>query len=377
MGRRSASFSTNGKIGTLYPLTPALVSVPTAQPWGLCLSPYALDSGKNLYVGCGTGNAVHVYTRDINNGKIVLLESKTTGSGRANRKVKIPDDGKHVYSPQFSNLDIAIWSRNLSTGALTATTARTCSATPFDICFSSDGAFAYSSHFTDLVSQWTRDTSSGLLSAHSAGATVAMSTATDPQGIVITPDQKNVYCACNSGHIAHYTRDTGTGALTFSELKNANNGVASGWPAELVVSSDSAFLYVALDTSALLAQFSISPTDGTLTALSTPVVGSSQGSVTNGPWGLDLSPDGTNLFMTSSDGNFINMFRRNTSTGLCTANTATPAYAKSYQCPGTNLANGISSSVAGPYNIVVSGNGLHAYCTMAGSQEVAQFNIHT
>ena len=138
---------------------------------------------------------------------------------------------------------------------------------------------------------------------------------TDPSDIVISPDGAFAYVALFNVHaIGVYVRDAGSGGLTFvAFVQNNVAGVENlVLPVALALSDDGAHLYAtAVGTNAVVA-FSRDAVTGDLAYIESHV--DEQGGVFGlaVPTSIDLSPDGTKLYVTGFAADAVVSFARDT-----------------------------------------------------------------
>lgn len=348
--------------GTIYPGPKPYTASSGTQPWGIAISP----DGTNVYTANSSGNSIGMYDR-ASDGQLTAKTTATItagGSGRNPRCILVTPNGKFVVAPNFSNADIGVYPRAASGGALSTATfkALPASAQPFGIALvGTNGDATYYVYVAianqSIICQFSMDANTGVLTALT---TSTIATGATAQGLAVSPDFTSLYCACNGGTVYQYSIDGSTRQL--SQLSPVSV-TCTGWPAYLVVSPDNKHVYTANDTGASLGQFTRDTVTniGALTAIS---------AITsyNGPWGIAMNPSGNNVYIAASDGNYVGQLTRNSSTGACTKLLPNNVQGDSY-------ATGITSSVSGPYNMVCSPDGLNLYLCLAGSNNVATYNI--
>lgn len=180
---------------------------------GVMISP----DGNYVYVTAGgNDDAVTVFSRDAQTGKLTFIESirdNATGSGgRLNGAsgIAMSPDGTSVYIASIDEDAISVFSRNPQNGKLTFVEAIV-NSTDLDavsgIAVSSDGSFVYAAAGgnSDAITVFSRNSSDGKL-------TLIESLKNDTNGItnfdgasrlVLSPDSNHVYVtATNSNAIA-------------------------------------------------------------------------------------------------------------------------------------------------------------------------------
>jgi 6-phosphogluconolactonase (cycloisomerase 2 family) len=284
-------------------------------------------NGTSVYVANAGGGSISMYSRNTTTGLLTALSPATiiTGGLSEVRGITISADGKSVYATNVDTQNISMFSRNTTTGLLTALTSpATISAgsAPYSITISADGKSAYASDCDyGNVLMYSRNTTTGRLTALSP-ATIGMSHWYCK--ITISADDKSVYVYGALGHeIVMYSRNTITGLLTAMSPASITTGTAAPWPYDMVlpvgvkISADgkSAYASNAGATSPTVAMYSRNTTTGLLTALSPASIAMGVGSTAGG---LTISADGASVYATNNQDK-IYMYSRNTTTGLLTA----------------------------------------------------------
>jgi DNA-binding beta-propeller fold protein YncE len=141
-----------------------------------------------------------------------------------------------------------------------------------------------------------------------------------PLDVAASPDGKNVYVAgSGSSAVATFTRD-GSGALTFLEADIDNAGGVNGISIAfgVAVSPDGKNVYVTGRNENGLATFNRDPGTGALTFAGAHFDGSGGVDGLALPWGLEVSPDGKNVYVAGQGDAGIATFTRDTGTGALT-----------------------------------------------------------
>jgi DNA-binding beta-propeller fold protein YncE len=205
---------------------------------------------------------------------------------------------------------------------------------------------------------------------------------------VVSPDGNNLYAVGFNGGVVEFSRNASTGALTEIGCITSNstspncttNALGLSDPGSIAISPDGSDVYVATQAQESLLTFSRNASTGLLTEVNTDcytyavVAGCTQDAGLDLPYGVTVSPDGKNLYVTGYGGQDVAEFTRNTSTGAvspiagnsCISDTDNPD-----DCPlssGRGLFNAIG--------INVSPTGNNVYVEAGGTQgdgDVAEF----
>jgi len=339
------------------------------------ISPSGFDSGwvnngTNLSIGFTTSTTGQVYTVTVQAGcsgtyttsswsvsgsasysrlgYLTFTGSIATGTGP--NGVAITASGTSVYVTNLTSNTISMYSRNTSTGALTALATPTIATGtwPMGIVVSADGTSVYvANHDSNTISMYSRNTGTGALTAL---ATPTIATGLIPGNITISADGTSVYVANRSGNtISMYSRNTGTGALTALATPTIATGTM---PIGITISADGTSVYTENINSSTISMYSRNTGTGALTALATPTIATGAG-----PISLTISANGTSVYATNLSANTISMYSRNTGTGALTA-LATPT-----------IATGANSG-----DIVVSADGASVYVPNGTSNTISMYS---
>jgi len=355
--------------GPSTPLAANLPSAPSAPatPVGGAISqlPYPNDCVTTDAYGCNT----------------VLSSVTPTVSLYDSYQPVLSPDGRFVYDVAPGG-DLAIFSRNASTGALTYVSCISgggdCGAGdddihgmsgPQEMTISPSGTSAYvvtSDGGDGALVEFSRITSTGQLSwqgcfsrtdSHCT-ASVGLS---NPYGVTVSPDGKNVYATSNDpssptvadddSSVVEFSRNTSTGALTALAAPNnciTTNSTNPGgcatvapagdsgdllYPLTVAVSPDGDDVYVAAGGTGYggdVSELSRNPTTGALsfipgsTCITTGATDYPNCTTTNaigfdgGTEDLAITPDGKSVYLTAFGDNGVIELRRDPTTGVLT-----------------------------------------------------------
>ena len=286
-------------------------------------------NGANVYVTTTLENALVTFSRDPETGLLTetgcIVHSALTGcTGGVHGlegpgTIAVSPDEKNVYVTSYFESAVAEFTRDTTTGALSPLTS------PHE-CISSDAASECPTH-----------TAKGLEKASS---------------VAVSPDGANVYVAAlgeSGGDIAEFEREPSTGAL--KPLASPNECLSTkvvpectkvidlDAPGELIVSSDGKNVYTNSFEPQAVLEFernTSGPEVGALKQLEAPNTCVSSEAKTpehcasakgiQGPFGMAISPDGSDLYATGETSDAIATFTRNPSTGGLTQ------FTEPYEC---------------------------------------------
>lgn len=340
------------------------------SPVAIAISP----DGKNVYAAAVDSHPFGTVTEfdrnadgsltQVGNGNNCISENgedsdcgTQTGYGIANPvALTVSPDGKNVYVADRTDSDVAVLTRDTTTGALSQATSA-CVAESTDngagcsaggtglssvdaVVVSPDGSSVYTGGDTNpgAISEFARSSSDGSLT-QLTGDNACIQEQDDSSecgtndtaegldfvtSLAISPDGNNLYSASDAenGAIAEFARSSSDGSL--SQLGNGNNcieaqdseigcdvdGSGLSGARTVVMSPDGADVYVATNSDdccdSAVAEFSRSSVDGSLTQLLNPnsCIDENEECPTSGVGlgggGLAISPDGDNVYASGS-----------------------------------------------------------------------------
>ena len=309
--------------------------------------------------------------------------------------VAVSPDGSSVYVVSAIDGAIVRFDRNPATGALTP---RGCIADAGDIAgcgttqqglnaasgvaVSPDGSSVYVASSTDdAIVRFDRNPATGALSGQgciadvgdTAGCGTTQQGLNGASGVAVSPDGSSVYVASfTEDAIVSFDRNPATGALTprgciadagdFAGCGTTQQGLNAAYG--VAVSPDGSSVYVASSNDAAIVSFDRNPATGALSgqgciadAGDTAGCGTTQQGL-NGARGVAVSPDGSSVYVASSTDDAIVSFDRNPATGAlsgqgCIADAGDTAGCGTTQ-QGLNTAYGVAVSPDGSSVYVVS-----------------------
>lgn len=186
--------------GELTALSPAYITVTT--PSKMCIP----ADGEFAYVLSG-GNIL-VLDRNNTTGLITQTPVETKASGAASTAdISLSSDDLFLYTANSAANNVSMFSRNASTGVLTALTGSplSISALAGAIAVSADDVSVYVTNTTSAaITMLIRDTSTGILTL---ADTTTIATDTSPYDLVIAPDDNNVYTINGAGSVSMFSRN--------------------------------------------------------------------------------------------------------------------------------------------------------------------------
>ena len=380
--------------------------------------------GRNVYVASFGSDAIATFSRNPKSGALTQPQgaagciSAKGGAGCAKvdafdgpNSVAVSPDGRNVYATARDSSTLLTFARNPKTGALRPLPGATCSAGvalpgctpatgligPDVVAVSPDGRNVYvGAFFGNAVVSFSRDPSSGALTqlAGTAGC-IAAATAgcatgvglSSIEGLAVSPDGASVYAgAAVSNALAELSRDPSSGALT--QLPATNSCIAEAPPAgcgqgrelgganAVAVAPGGESAYVTSFLSNSVTAFDRTAGTGVLAqkeATNACLVflrsaGCSFGRAMLAPEGLDVSPDGRNVYIASFETGAVDVLSRNGKGAVRQLPGAAGCLALK-QVQGCTPAR----ALAGISSVAVSPDGRNVYATANESNAVDVF----
>ncbi len=341
-----------------------------SNPAAIAISP----DGSSVYVVDQGDNSITTFTRNASNGLLTEQNGSCYSSSGASGctsdpgtqnpwSVAVSPDGKNVYVSSGTGQDIAEFTRNTSTGAITPIAGNNCI---------SDAANPNGCQVA---------TGGGLLNV---------------VGVDVSPDGDNVYATAggvgDNGDVAEFTRNGSTGALApipgnacigrpGAPAECLTSATAINGSEDMTINSSGTFAYVNSFSDDAIVQLRRAASTGALTQVgcigtsSSPagLCATSNAKGIDGPLGVALSPDGLNLYASGAEDNAEAAFSVDPTTGVLTqlaspnnCITSDPS-GNSHGCGATD-----ATGLAGPRRLAVSPDGKNVYVANQGSGGLAE-----
>lgn len=344
---------------------------------GLAISP----DNQHVYVAGEIDDAIVTFSRDENTGMLNYLDMVEDGSANDGlngvKHLTVSPDGNHVYAAGFWDASLTIFERDVNTGLLTylgrmkdGLFGTNGLSGVSKVIVSPDGMFVYSAaHLENGIGVFSRNTSNGMLNYETAyfDGVLGVDGIEGVLDLKISADGQYLYAAgSEEASLAVFHRNITTGELTFVErLKDGEAGLdgLDGISA-IILSPDGQFLYTASEDDNAVNLFAINQMDGTLffEAIYQDV---STGGLLEGLLGatdLQISPDGSYLYVAAFEANAVSVFNRDNLTGTLEQ--------LSIAVDGMENTNGIE----GASSINLSSNGKHIYATGFSENAIGIFS---
>lgn len=305
-----------------------------ANPSTVTLSP----DGLYAYAASYSRNAVLLFDRDQATGTLSHVATyKVATSGFAQAKLqgpqdlKISPDGAFVYVAAEKDNAITVLTRDVASGVLTFQQSVVQGVTQgalsvqglqeaVRLAISPDGAHLYAlGRASHAIATFSRDATTGQITFVRALTNTApgMGAFSRPAGLVVSPDGKQVYATARFGNALFvFDRNTTTSDADFGKLalKAAHadgllgmHGLKGAFGVAL--SPDGKHLYVAAEDDNNVVLFDRAA-DGALTLRRRFIHGGSGLYGLRGAQGIEVAPDGREVFVTGSADDSLTIFNR-------------------------------------------------------------------
>ncbi len=336
--------------------------------------------GKHVYATGYLDNTVVVFSRNVLTGALTYVEMQQDGLNGVDGlngaySVAVSPDGKHVYAIGHIDDAVAVFYRNLLTGALTYVEMQKDGLNGVDglngansVTVSPDGMHVYAAgRFDNAVAAFSRNSSTGTLTyvEMQKDGVNGVDGLNGSNSVTVSPDGNHVYA---TGYlddaVAVFSRNSSTGALTYLEMqKDGLNGVDGlNGAKHVTLSPDGRHVYAAGRLDNAVAVFSRNSSTGALTYVEMQKDGLNGVDGLNGAVHVTLSPDGRHVYAAGRLDNAVAVFSRNSSTGALT-------YVE-MQKDGLNGVDGLDNAI----HVTVSPDGNRVYATGYLDDAVAVFS---
>ncbi|MCX7557226.1 beta-propeller fold lactonase family protein [Xanthomonadaceae bacterium JHOS43] len=305
------------------------------QPSAIVLSP----DGLHAYAASGTKNAVLHFSRDPDTGKLTHVASyKTSVAGFNAAKLKNPQDiklsadGGFIYVAARGDSAMTVLARDPGDGTLTFvhSLANGGQIQGLDdvvrLVLSPDGKHVYAvGRSSNSIGAFVRDGSTGEVSFAQALSrqSPGMQSLSQPNGIAISPEGTQVYVTSRMGNaVLAFDRNTDTahanyGRLTFkTSYTDGLNGITGLKGAfGIALSSDGRQVYVVSEQDNSVVLFDRTSATGALGQRRVWKHGEPGLHGLRGAQGVEVAPNGREVFVTGNQDDSLTVFHRTTGTG--------------------------------------------------------------
>ena len=292
-------------------------------PAALAFSP----DGNNLYVAANRDNSIVVFKRNSTTGKLSFVEfhrhNQDGVSGmKGPRAVTVSPLGDNIYVASFDSDAVAVFVRDANTGRLQFVEEQRNNIGDvrglngaLDLTVSPDGSGVYTAgHADNSLVHFQRDLTNGRLSYRGRyeDGVDGVDGLAGAASVVVTPDAQFVYVAGKSDNaIASFSRSTSTGTLSFiGRIRDGAPGVKGlARVSDLAVSKDCGYLYAVAETDYALTQFARDCHSGTLTANDKLSDGTEGADGLKQAVAVTLGGDGRHIYTAASGDDAVGVFK--------------------------------------------------------------------
>lgn len=291
--------------------------------------------GHQVYAAGGNDDAVDVFQRDPATGALTLSQTLKEGVDGVNglafaSALAISPDGIHLYVAGTNDNAVAVFTHDATTGALTFVEAQKNGIAGVEglnhasaVAVSPDGSYVYAAgQVDDAVAVFRRNALTGWLTfveVQREGVNGVTGVA-GPLGLAISPDGTSLYVASGDEYaVGAFQRDMATGRLRLVDVEQegARDFGLSGIHS-VVVSPDGAYVYAVGQADSAVAIFRRNKRSGVLSFADVVANGVDGVDGLSGALRAAISPDGTNLYVASTNDNAIAAFGRDVRSGSLT-----------------------------------------------------------
>jgi len=282
-----------------------------SRPASIVLSP----DGRYVYAAGYLDNAVAAFRRNETTGKLGFIEIQKDGVGSVDGlsgiwSVALSPDGRNLYTASYWDNSVGVFDRNSKNGALRFLEFHKDGVDGVDgldglyaVTVSPDGKNVYASSWRDAaVTVFSRNKNTGRLNfieVHKYGVH-GLEGLNAAVSVTVSPEGKHVYVAgYRDNSVTVFKRNSDTGSLSFVEVhKDGFGGVDGLYRAvHVVMDSEGKQLYVAGFWDSAIAVFNRDEVTGKLRFVRVYKNGIEGITGIEGPWHVNLSPDGKHLYV--------------------------------------------------------------------------------
>ena len=305
-----------------------------ASPQAIVLSP----DGLHAYAASGPKHAVLHFSRDPASGALAFLSAyKSSTAGFAQARLQAPQDievsadGRFLYVAASASDSVTVLSRDVDSGVLGFAQTLTHQATQgavqvqgldevVRLALSPDGAHLYAlGRASNAIATFARDAGSGLLTYQRVLASNApgLGALSQPNGIAVAPNGAQVYVTARFGNaVFAFDRNADSAHAGFGQLalKAAHIdgllGITGLKGAHgIALSSDGRHVYVAAEQDNAVVLFNRDAA-GNLTQRRIWRHGEVNLHGLRGAQGIEVAPDGREVFVTGAGDDSLTIFKR-------------------------------------------------------------------
>ena len=337
------------------------------RAYGASVSP----DGRQVFIASAEDDSLTVFNRDASSGALsyvsCLRDATRAALGCTSvdgldgaRGVVTSSDGRSVYVAAADGDALAVFNRNPETGSVAyggcfrdvESLVAGCADVPaglhdaMHVTVTADGGFVYvAAALDDAITTFKRDTATGGLTwqgcvrdtANPATGCTKAPALTGPRSVEVSPDGRTLVVAAKyADAVTVFDRDVTSGGLTFRscvrDTELAANGCTSGQgldnPHGVSFSPDGTSIYIPNEIDDSVATFTRDAAGavtytGCLRDSALAANGCTSAEGLDGARQIDVSADGTSVYVAAADDDAVTLFDRNPSTGALTWDSCT------------------------------------------------------
>ena len=336
------------------------------------------QDGSNVYATGEWSNAIAVFARDADTGRLAFLEVHRDGVDGVDglesaSSVMVSPDGRHVYATGMFESTIAVFARETATGMLTFVGVHRDGVDGVDgligassVTVSLDGNHVYATgEYEDTIAVFERDAVSGSLAfIEVVHDNVGVSGLEGASSVTVSPDGSHVFAVGSwDDAVAVFERDAVTGMLVFVEEQRDGSGGVDGLDTgvSVTVSPGGSHVYAAGYGDDAIAVFDRDADTGRLGFVEMHRDGTDGVEGLKSVRSVTVSPEGNHVYAVGSSDRALIVFERNVSTGRL-------AFLEVHR-------NGIDGVVGllGAWSVSVSPDSRHVYVAGNSDDAIAVF----
>jgi len=293
-------------------------------------------NGDHIYVSSYDDQAITVFQRDELTGEVTLIETQKNNIDgveglNGSYQVLVSPDGKHVYATGQLDHSVVFFDRDQNSGKLTYRGAYKDNENGIDglqgaflMDMSPDGNYLYvTGSYENALTVFTRNVITGTLTPNEIkkDGQAGLENMNTPMAVKVSPDGAQVFVTSfGDNSLVVFNRSKNTGRLNYVEsYENGTNGVSGlGGAHGLDISPDGQNIYVTGSDESSLAMFTRYPGSSTIIYSGKYKNGTGEVSGLSGATAVTTSPDGTYVYVAGSTEDAIVVFSRNQGTGQLT-----------------------------------------------------------
>ncbi len=338
--------------------------------------------GNHVYAAAVGDNALSVFSRNATTQELAYTESHVHSDGVADGlhgacDVTVSPDGNYVYVAAKYENAVAVYTRDLATGALTSLQVLQDEQNGVDGIYyataietNANGDYVFvAGDYGNSVAAFSRNSTSGELTFVDVieDSQSGVDGLVNPYGLAFLPTGDDLYVAARgSDSLTVLQWNATTEELSFQQTTKDSEGGVDGLndARTVVISPDGRFLYVGADDDAAISVFERDPASGQSTFVQAFRYSESP-RVLVWPRSITMPADGTHLYVADPHNHSLWVLARDSATGVLSMQQNIR-----YNDPGI-------SGLFGPRSAAISPDGRYVYVASQYSNAIAVFERDT